>query len=439
MSITDLLSTAFLNLWRRKMRAFLTVLGMVIGVASIVVMVSLGIGIKQATIESFAGTGSLTTIRVNSWSYVSSGNGGGSSRQKELNKKAVGTFKKISGVQAVMPLIETYGILKSGNFMTDASILGITPEQAKEFGITLSEGEMPTAGGSNTFEIVLGSWSLSNFYNPESGRQAVDKNGNPRITKDARIQLTFDYRNVYKNQVVVSMPSSDGTQPPEKPLAPLYKLKVTGIMDQNNNDFSYYCLMDMTQLEKLAKANKDYVQYDSKKYSTVLVKCKDIKDVKAVKTAIQDMGYGTYSLQDAVEMAEKSTQNVQYLLGAIGGVALLVAAIGIMNTMMMSIFERTKEIGIIKVLGCRIDNIAGLFLTESAYIGLFGGAMGLLLSFGVSLLLNQLLASSGLRSIIPAYLAFGAVGFSIIVALAAGMYPAIRAMKLSPLAAIRNE
>ena len=119
--------------------------------------------------------------------------------------------------------------------------------------------------------------------------------------------------------------------------------------------------------------------------------------------------------------------------------ALLVAAIGIMNTMMMSIFERTKEIGIIKVLGCRIDNIAGLFLAESAYIGLFGGALGLGLSFGISLLLNQLLASSGLRSIIPAYLAFGAVGFSIIVALAAGMYPAIRAMKLSPLAAIRNE
>ncbi len=151
------------------------------------------------------------------------------------------------------------------------------------------------------------------------------------------------------------------------------------------------------------------------------------------------MGYGTYSLQDAVEMAEKSTQNVQYLLGAIGGVALLVAAIGIMNTMMMSIFERTKEIGIIKVLGCRIDNIAGLFLTEAAYIGLFGGALGMGLSFGISALLNVFLASSGLRSIIPAYLVIGAVLFSIIVALAAGMYPAIRAMKLSPLAAIRNE
>ena len=436
MKINDLLSTAFLNLWRRKMRAFLTVLGMVIGVASIVVMVSLGIGIKQATIESFAGTGSLTTIRVNSYSYVSSGNGGGSSRETTLNKKAISEFKHLDGVEAVMPLVETYGMIKSGRYATDVSILGITKEQAEQFGITLAEGEMPGVGGSTTYEIALGAWTLQNFYDPDSYRQALDKNGNSKVTEDSRMQLTFDYRNVY-TQVVVD--TGDTSDEETTPIGNLYKLKVTGVMDQDNNDFSYYCLMDATALEKLAKANKDFTNYESNKYQTVLVKCKDITDVKSVKDAISAMGYGTYSLQDAVEMAEESTKNTQYLLGAIGGVALLVAAIGIMNTMMMSIFERTKEIGIIKVLGCRIDNIAGLFLAESAYIGLFGGALGMGLSFIISLLLNQLLASSGLRSIIPAYLVFGAVGFSIVVALAAGMYPAIRAMKLSPLAAIRNE
>ena len=437
MKISDLLSTAFLNLWRRKMRAFLTVLGMVIGVASIVVMVSLGIGIKQATIESFAGTGSLTTIRVSSYSYVSSGNGRGSSRQTALNKKAVSEFKHLDGVEAVMPLVETYGMIKSGQYVTDASILGITKDQAEKFGITLAEGEMPGAGGSNTYEIVLGAWTLQNFYNADNYRQAVDKNGNPKITADSRMQLTFDYRNIHKEVEIVS-PDATNTVP-KRPLGGFYKLKVTGTMDQDNNDFSYYCLMDAEALQKLAKANKDFTNFESNKYDTVLVKCKNIEDVKPVKNAISDMGYGTYSLQDAVEMAEASTKNTQYLLGAIGGVALLVAAIGIMNTMMMSIFERTKEIGIIKVLGCRIDNIAGLFLAESAYIGLFGGALGMGLSFIISVLLNQLLASSGLRSIIPAYLVFGAVGFSILVALAAGMYPAVRAMKLSPLAAIRNE
>ena len=437
MSIKDLLTTAFLNLWRRKLRAFLTVLGMVIGVASIVVMVSLGIGIKQATIENFAGTGSLTTIRVTSWSYVSMGNGGGSSREKKLNKKAISEFKKIEGVQAVMPLVETNGMLKSGKYAVDASILGVTKEQAEQFDIKLAEGEFPGGGSSNTYEMALGAWTLQGFYSPDNYRQAIDRNGNPKVTKDARMQLTFDYRNVFR-QAVMIVPDEGSTEE-QIPPGDTYKLRVTGIMDEGNNDFSYYCIMDATQLEKLAKANKKFTNYDASKYNTVLVKCANIEDVKTVKNAIAEMGFGTYSLQDAVEMAEKSTQNVQYLLGAIGGVALLVAAIGIMNTMMMSIFERTKEIGIIKVLGCRIDNIAGLFLAEAAYIGLFGGALGMGLSFGISALLNVLLASSGLRSIIPAYLVFGAVGFSIIVAVAAGMYPAIRAMKLSPLAAIRNE
>ena len=437
MSLKDMLTTAFLNLWRRKMRAFLTVLGMVIGVASIVVMVSLGIGIKQATIESFAGTGSLTTIRVNSWSYVSTGNGGGSSRQKKLDKKAMSEFKKIEGVDDVMPLIETYGILKSGRYVTDASILGVTKEQAAKFGITLADGKIPGGSGANVYEIALGAWTLQNFYSPDNYRQAVDRLGNPKISAHSRMQLTFDYRNTSNQYQLDSTVDQSGEE--QKPLGAFYKLKVVGTMDQDNNNISYYCLMDATQLEKLAKANKDFTNYNSSSYQTVLVKCLNIEDVKPVKNAITQMGYGTYSLQDAVEMAEKSTQNVQYLLGAIGGVALLVAAIGIMNTMMMSIFERTKEIGIIKVLGCRIDNIAGLFLTEAAYIGLFGGALGMGLSFGISALLNVFLASSGMRSIIPAYLVFGAVGFSIVVALAAGMYPAVRAMKLSPLAAIRNE
>ena len=432
MKIGDLLSTAFLNLWRRKMRAFLTVLGMVIGVASIVVMVSLGIGIREATIESFAGTGSLTTIRVNSYSWVDNGSGGGTSRQTELNKKAVSAFRKLDGVSAVMPFVTSYGFFKSGKYVGSAPLLGVTAEDAEAFGFELAEGKLPGAGGSATYEVVLGSWTLNDFYDPNTYRQALDKDGNPKITSSSRMQLTFDYRNVYPDSY-----SLEEENP--KPLGDYYKIKITGVMSQSNNDYSYYCLMEMSQLEKLAKTNKDFTGFSATKFDTVLVKCKEIEDVKFVKAAIEDMGYGTYSLQDAVEMAEESTQRVQYLLGAIGGVALLVAAIGIMNTMMMSIFERTREIGIIKVLGCRIDNIAGLFLTESAYIGLFGGALGLGLSFGISALLNQFLQGAGMRSIIPAYLALGAVGFSIVVALLAGLYPSLRAMRLSPLAAIRNE
>ena len=120
----DLFATAFLNLWRRKLRAFLTVLGMVIGVSSIVVMVSLGIGIRQATVDSFAGTGSLTNIRVDRFSYVERKNGIGTSKEKELNKRSVTAFQKIPGVAAVMPMVTTEGMictLRNANEMPTAS------------------------------------------------------------------------------------------------------------------------------------------------------------------------------------------------------------------------------------------------------------------------------------------------------------------------------
>ncbi len=435
----DVLATAFLNLWRRKFRAFLTVLGMVIGVASIVVMVSLGIGIREATISSFESTGSLTTIRVDSYSYVESDSGGrGTSRQIDLTQKTVSEFKQIAGVSYVMPVVTAYGLLKSGRYATDAPIIGIDEDSAKAFDFTLSEGRFPKSSHGSSYEIVLGNWTLENFYNPDNYQPALDANGNPKITLDSRMEMTFDYSNIYANYVVYS---DSGVVEETQQKGSFYKVKPVGVMSSEGNDYAYYCLMEISDLQKLIKENKDFVGSMSAegKYESILVKCDSIDDVKTVKSSIEALGYGTYSLQDAVEMAQQSTKRVQYLLGAIGGVALLVAAIGIMNTMMMSIFERTKEIGILKVLGCRMANIAELFLAEAAYIGLFGGALGLGISFVISLILNKVLVSVGMTSVIPAYLAFGAVAFSVVVALLAGLYPAVRAMKLSPLAAIRNE
>ncbi len=429
MRFGDLLSIAFLNLWRRKLRAFLTVLGMTIGVASIVVMVSLGIGIREATIQSFAGTGSLPLIQVNSWSYVDMGDGTGTSRETELNKKSVEAFRQIPGVRAVMPMVEAYGMLKSGRFVSDVSILGVDASQAAEFDLTLSEGVYPSARRGSTREMVISSYALQWFRDPVTGKEAVDRDGNPRVELDDRFQLTFDYNNIYQNT------GGESTQAK----GAMYRVEMVGQMLDEGN-YSYYCLMDLSTLEELIEDNEDFIGGSGAgKYNQVLVKCNELSDVKAVKTAIENMGYGTYSAQDAVEMAEEQTARIQYLLGAIGGVSLLVAAIGIINTMMMSIYERTREIGIIKVLGCRMSNIAGMFLAESAFIGLFGGALGLGVSFGLGLLLNAALASSGLTSVIPLNLAVGAVAISVLVGLLAGLYPAIRAMRLSPLAAIRNE
>lgn len=434
MRFTDILRTAFINLWRRKLRAVLTVLGMVIGVASIVVMMSLGIGIRKSTIDSYASMGSLTNITVSRWSYKETATGG-TSTEKKLDKKAVETIKKIPGVKAVMPQIQTYGILKSGKWIADCSIMAIDSSVAEEFGIELSEGRYPKyKRGSSSYEIVLSQDVLNWFYDPNTGKQAVDRDGNPKVTMESKFQITFDYNNIYNNN-----PGGMGDEENQQSAGRTYRIDPVGVVSPNNNEFSWYCLMDIEAVQKLAKENSDYMQLDTKNYNRVMVKCENTDVVSEVKAAIDEMGYGTSSLQDALKQAEKQMQQIQYLLGAIGGVSLLVAAIGIMNTMMMSIYERTKEIGIIKVLGCRMENIAELFLTEAAYIGFFGGAAGLGISYGLSAVINKFVGDSGFKSIIPFYLAVGAVLFSVTVALLSGLYPAIRAMRLSPLNAIRNE
>ena len=137
---------------------------------------------------------------------------------------------------------------------------------------------------------------------------------------------------------------------------------------------------------------------------------------------------------------------IQAVLGGIGAVSLFVAAIGIANTMMMSIYERTKEIGVIKVLGCSLKNIKQMFLLEAAFIGLIGGMAGNVLSFLMSAAINFLTkngaSSMGLSSeisYIPIWLVLLSMGFAMLVGVVAGYFPALRAMKLSPLAAIRNE
>lgn len=434
MKFFDLLHTAFLNLWRRKLRAILTVLGLVVGITSIVVMVSLGLGIEKATIDAYAGAGSLTVIDVQSWKY---NEGTGQSSEQKLDDASVTAFEQLPGVQAVMPMLNIWGMTTSGKYYADLQILGVDAQTAEAFGFTLAEGRMPTyRRGARSYEIVFGAYVLQQFYNPKNWTLALDREGNPLLTMDSRFRLTFDWMNVYGSQ---GMELGEDYSPGK-----FYRLDLVGVASETNYNYAYYSLMAKDAVLQLMKENKNFIgQQDG--YYNVQVKCASLDDVEAVRQAIDDMGYGTYSALDMVKQAQEQTRMIRLVLGAIGGVALFVAAIGIMNTMMMSIYERTKEIGIIKVLGCRMWNIVMLFLMEALLIGFFGGLFGLGLSFGASNLINMLMASGmdgmgvAFQSIIPMYLAVGGVLFSMAVALASGLYPAIRAMRLSALAAIRNE
>jgi len=448
MTFLDTLSMAFMNLWRRKLRAFMTVLGMVIGTASIVVMVSLGIGINVSYQESLSEAGSLTKITVSpqNWNkyYEQMEAGGGKvvsiSRYDsgpetvDINDKAIETFRGMKGVTAVTPVLSTYSAyFKSGKFFASNQIFGIDPQYAEVFGIKLAEGEMFSSAGGSVIEMVVGSQFAMGFINVNTYEIALDRNGNPRVNPmTSRIRLTFDGANVYPWWY------SDGSTKPGK----MYNVKVTGILEESTDwEVNNSAYTDVDTLRKLMRANKNYVYRDENTtYDYAWVMAENVDVVTEIAEQIQEMGYGTSSLGDVLKQVQESSASLRALLGAIGGVALLVAAIGIMNTMMMAIYERTKEIGVIKVLGCRMKDILLLFLSESAYIGFFGGVIGVGVSYSLGAILNNhFLADMGLRSVIPVWLSLGALAFSVVVSMVSGLYPSIKAMRLSPLAAIRTE
>ncbi len=186
-------------------------------------------------------------------------------------------------------------------------------------------------------------------------------------------------------------------------------------------------------------------------YATAKVYVEDVEQVKDISKQIKEMGLQSSSLTDMLDQMKKTSAMIQAVLGGIGAVSMLVAALGITNTMIMSIYERTKEIGVMKVIGANIKDIKKLFLFEAAAIGFIGGTVGVSMSYIFSTILNTFLGSmfgasmgmaegsSNMISIIPMWLALATLMFTTFVGVAAGYFPAKRAMQLSALESLRND
>ena len=436
MRFFDLLTMSVNNLKRRKLRTVLTVLGVTIGTASIVVMVSLGIGLKEMSVEQYASYGSLTRIEVNS-SY---GWGGDQDESSFLVDETVETFKRIPHVKSVSPVLSTYVNLRQGVYTSGTRLMGVSSETLKE--IELSQGTLPS-GDTNTMELVVGNMVARDFYNSKTGRGYWDTGEMPDV-------------DLYNSPFFITFQNTGNNNGKQKK----YVFPVSGMVKgepDEYNEYSYGLFTDIEQLKAQLKrvyrkttipgqpTNKKGKPYNYFIYDTVYVYVDEMDNVLDVQKSITDMGYQAYSSMQWLEQAQEQTDMIQAVLGGIGAVSMFVAAISIANTMMMSIYERTKEIGVLKVLGCSLGSIRNMFLIEAGFIGFIGGGVGLGLSYGVSYLVNRFLGGAlmgmenGDISRIPPWLSGVAVVFAIIIGMLAGLFPAIRAMKLSPLAAIRNE
>ena len=239
-------------------------------------------------------------------------------------------------------------------------------------------------------------------------------------------------------------------------------LKVVGVLKEDQGkgyETSEGVMMDINALKSLIQdlTGKTDTKFE---YSSINVKAESLEAVPDVEQAIKDLGYSTYSMQSLRDELNKQTRQIELMLGGLGAISLLVAAIGITNTMIMSISERTKEIGIMKALGCYVRDIRAMFLMEAGSIGLLGGVLGLIFSFIISVGINlfsfgafggggvtwelikqALIGGENVTrvSVIKPELIIFALVFSVLVGLVSGYQPANKAVKISALEAIRNE
>lgn len=454
MKFKDLIAMALRNLNARRLRTFLTVLGVIIGATSIIIMLSIGVGFKKINNDFFASLGDLTVLDVRSdmiWSDEMEENA--RKDNKKLNNQAVNEIKQVPHVSAVMALYSGNASLKSGRLESYAQVVAIDPSVMDAFGYKVQKGRLLNAS-DKTGGVVLGSL-VENFNNYE--RRIYDKHVDTMKNVVNMVNLHMDRSN-NMGSYDGGFESFDGGMNGE-PKELSEKLKVVGVLEDTEDwQKSQAMIMSFDYLEKLQKdmeklnmvksLNKAKLQYDN-----IKVKVDDAKNVDAVSAELKDLGYNpTNFYADMLKQSQQQLVIVQAVFGAIGGIAFLVAAIGITNTMIMSIYERTKEIGVMKVIGASIKDIQKLFLVESGFIGFIGGALGIIFSLLLSVLFNTLTRSYFMNefqgtgatlnpkiSVIPPWLIITALVFSSLVGVIAGYIPARRAMKLSALEAIRTE
>ncbi|SHJ88228.1 ABC transporter permease [Hespellia stercorisuis] len=487
MNFLDLLMMSINNLRRRKLRTFLTVLGVIIGTASIVVMMSLGMGLQKSMYEQAEQSGGLTSMTV-------SIKQGDDNAKKAKNKpqyitdEVIAQLGKIAHVKSATPVLQVSGILYQGKKQAEVRLTGMKQDALQAQNLPVGWGTLPgekTSGGSNedALQLLPGNMVIASFHGKNEsygdmwGMDSQGAESPEKMWKADNVFFSLEQEAQSStsggaggssagegadsgNSEDASHSNSAASAMASGNTAKKSYVEISGVLKGKTTDWTSYgneVYCDLDDLLHFLKAQikngvipgqpktKAGAAYPFLAYSSVKIKVDDPKMVETVMSQVKEKGYEVTSNMEYINSSRKQSAMIQGVLGAIGAVSLLVAAIGIANTMMMSIYERTKEIGVIKVLGCGLRTIRQMFLTEAAFIGLLGGAAGIMLSYAMSLVINQVakgasasMGISGNISYIPVWLSFVAVVFAMAIGMVAGYFPAVRAMKLSPLAAINN-
>ena len=441
MKFFDLLRLVTGNLTRRKARVALTAIGVVIGTAAVVILVSLAIGLQQSANEQLYGIGDLTQIQV-SPSYggegvvVGPGGGGGGFTPSEdiklLTNSVLEEFRAIPGVESVIPreYLMSGALMKYQKLESYINIIGIGTDDVADLGDEAEQGSTELGRG----RIVIGVTVPQGFYDPNI-RPGQEPPSPPELF-DQQVQMVVIKYDANGNEI-------------RKNVA----LRVTGVLKETRGESDWTVYMPLEQVKLLNEWSQNRrINYNKEGYSMVIVKVSDVDRVIEIADQITAMGYQAFTPQSFLEGINNFFIVLQIIFGGVGAIALLVAAIGIANTMAMSILERTKEIGLMKAVGATNRDVLAIFLGEAAGIGFLGGLggviVGWLVSQGINVLALVYLANQAgeqggalpsVAVVTPIWLPIFALTFSTLVGMFSGLYPALRAATMIPVLALKYE
>lgn len=439
MSRRDLLRIVLANLSRMRMRVALTAVGVIIGTMAVILLISLGVGLQRSASASLDDQfGDLTTIQV----FPGGQNpfapqGGGDGPQRELDRAAIRELAALPGVVAVTPRVSGFGRLTYGRSETFGNLQGIDPAAAERLEWQLAEG-YPRLGRG---QVVLG----QRVFGGGGGMMvAVGPAGGGGVSRAREEESPSAEQLIGRAlQLELSKMDADG-----KEVTRSERLRVAGVFEiaDGENDYTVYAALE--DVEEFNRWQAGERRERNPTYENVLVKVGDREDVTDVQDAIEAAGFGVFSFVSILEGINRVFVIVQLVLGAVGAVALAVAAIGIANTMTMAIYERTREIGIMKAVGATNRDVLQIFLSEAGAIGCLGGgvgvAVGAIIGWIIDLFVRNRMQASGTVDpphivVTPLWLMAFALGFAVVIGLVSGVYPALRAASMKPLRALRSE
>lgn len=394
MKTSDLLSLSTRMFKTRPMRTFLTVLGVGVGIGTVLFLVSLGYGLQEIILGRIANADSLLTLDVTP----------GPSEDLALDDESVKELAAIPGVAEVSRLKNFSAELSSDSLTTYAQVSGVDDSFYRLKGIVPAHGSVYQEGAVASLIVSSAAALLFN----ETAESIVGKS----------------------LSIALSLPADAAEQVRTVPLAGTFT--VVGVIDDENASYVYMPLRGLSEVLVTS-------------YDQVEVKMNANNMMDEVRTIILSKGFVVSALSDTIEQANKIFRAVQIILALFGLVALVVSAIGMFNTMTITLLERTNEIGIMRAIGIRRSDIRKLFLVESMLMGLLGGMGGVLIGIVTGWIANGLINILATRLggeaqklfHVPLWFVLVIILFSTFIGFFTGVYPSRRASRLNPLDALR--